>query len=154
MKNSSSNDGFLPLDTGRSLPMTLLRAREAVMERFRPVLFSHNITEQQWRVLRVLAEVDAMEASQLAVRACVLAPSLTRIIKTLEAAELITSSKDKDDGRRTLLAIAKKGHELIAQVSPECCEHYAKIEAAFGHDEMERLLDTLDELQKLLKNCR
>ena len=152
--NSSNNDGFFPPDTGRSLPMALLRTREIVMERFRPVLLSYNVTEQQWRVLRVLSEVGELEASQLAVRACILAPSLTRIIKTLEAAELITSCKDKDDGRRTLLAVAQKGSELIALVTPECCAHYAEIEAAFGHDEMENLLDKLDELQKLLRGCR
>lgn len=154
MKNKNSNDGFFPPDTGRSLPMVLLRAREVVMERFRPVLSSYNITEQQWRVLRVLSEVGGMEASQLAVRACILAPSLTRIIKTLEAAGMITSCKDKEDGRRTLLTIDTDGRELIALVSPECCSHYAEIEAAFGHDEMERLLDSLDELQRLLKRSR
>ncbi len=151
---NSNNDGFLAPDTGRSLPMALLRAREAVMERFRPILSSHNITEQQWRVLRVLDETGKMEASQVAVRACILAPSLTRIIKTLEACELIISCKDKKDGRRTILDIDEKGREMIALVSPESGAVYADIEAVLGHDEVARLLDILDELQKSLKGCR
>ena len=151
---NNNNDGFLAPDTGRSLPMALLRAREAVMERFRPILSSHNITEQQWRVLRVLDETGKMEASQVAVRACILAPSLTRIIKTLECAGLIISCKDKNDGRRTLLDIDEKGREMIALVSPESGAVYADIEAVLGHDEVARLLDILDELQKSLKGCR
>jgi DNA-binding MarR family transcriptional regulator len=39
----------------RSLPMSLLRAREAVMRQFRPSLREHGLTEQQWRILRALA---------------------------------------------------------------------------------------------------
>ena len=35
-------------DTRHALPMAL-RAREAVMTRFRPMLAAHDINEQQWR---------------------------------------------------------------------------------------------------------
>lgn len=41
--------------------MVLLRAREVIMAHFRPMLARHDITERQWRVLRVLAE-DARKA--------------------------------------------------------------------------------------------
>jgi len=44
----------------RSLPMSLLRAREAVMRQFRPSLRRHDLTEQQWRILRALAAIDAI----------------------------------------------------------------------------------------------
>ncbi len=50
----------------RSLPMELLRAREAVMKRFRPALRDHGVTEQQWRILRALAHSGALEVSALA----------------------------------------------------------------------------------------
>src|SRR6266849_5130597 len=43
----------------RSLPMSLLRAREAVMRHFRPSLRDHGLTEQQWRILRALASIYA-----------------------------------------------------------------------------------------------
>ena len=51
-------DGFQFSRTQRSLPMALLRARELLMERFRPMLSAHGVTEQQWRVLRVLHESE------------------------------------------------------------------------------------------------
>lgn len=70
----SVNDGFGLAETRRTLPIALLRAREAVMERFRPVLNSHDITEQQWRVIRVLQEHGATDASKLAELACILPP--------------------------------------------------------------------------------
>ena len=46
--------------------MVLLLAREAVMERFRPMLRDFGVTEQQWRVLRSLEEVGAMDLGDLA----------------------------------------------------------------------------------------
>ena len=63
-----------------SLPMELLRAREAVMRRFRPGLRGHGVTEQQWRILRALAHSGPLEVSQLADATCLLAPSLSRIL--------------------------------------------------------------------------
>ena len=84
-----AQDTLLPRDTRRALPIALLRAREAVMARFRPILQARDVTEQQWRVIRVLGEESPLDASEVADRACVLAPSLTRIIKALEERALI-----------------------------------------------------------------
>src|SRR5690606_9244668 len=100
----------MPPDTRRSLPIALLRAREAVIARFRPILARHGLTEQQWRVLRVLSEMsDAIDASNLASRAFILPPSLTRILKMLDERGFISSARDKIDGRRTLIAIRPAG---------------------------------------------
>src|SRR6187402_330172 len=98
-------DALLPRDTRRALPIALLKARETVMARFRPILAARDVTEQQWRVIRVLGEESPLDASEAAERACVLAPSLTRIIKALEDRRLITRERDSADGRRISLAI-------------------------------------------------
>ncbi|MCC6987947.1 MAG: MarR family transcriptional regulator, partial [Acidobacteria bacterium] len=73
----------------RSLPMALLRAREAVMARFRPLLRRHGVTEQQWRVLRALSTTPQTNASALAAVTCLGLPSLSRILRTLDARGLI-----------------------------------------------------------------
>ena len=39
-----------------SLTIALLQAREAAMSYFRPIVKRHNLTEQQWRIVRILAE--------------------------------------------------------------------------------------------------
>lgn len=38
----------------RNLPQLLLQSREALMQRFRPMLNELGVTEQQWRILRAL----------------------------------------------------------------------------------------------------
>jgi len=126
--------------------MALLRAREVIMAHFRPMLARHDITEQQWRVLRVLAEAGPLEATELANRASILPPSLTRIIKALEERRLMTRNKVKDDGRRALLAITASGVALIEDLAPERVAIYDAIEKRFGGEEHEKLLDMLESL--------
>jgi len=72
------------------------------MDRFRPLLSRHEITEQQWRVLRLLNEADELDATQLAREACVLLRSLTRMLKLLEAQGLVKIRRDPKDRRRAL----------------------------------------------------
>lgn len=143
------DDALLPRDTRRSLPIALLRAREAVMARFRPVLQSQDVTEQQWRVIRVLAEQSPLDATELADRACILAPSLTRIIRSLEERGLILRERDQGDGRRILLSLSEKGLEIIYNVSPASRAVYADLEERYGRDRIEALLEMLSDLAAL-----
>ncbi|AKR54915.1 transcriptional regulator [Devosia sp. H5989] len=139
---------MLPRNTRRSLPMSLLRAREAVMSNFRPMLARHDVTEQQWRVIRVLGENSPLDATEVAERASILAPSLTRIIKTLEDRGYITRGKFEGDGRRVQLAIAPAGQAMIDELAPERRAIYQEIERKYGPEELEKLLDMLESLIK------
>ena len=126
-----------------SLPMELLRAREAAMARFRPVLREHGLTEQQWRVIRVLAEHDGIDASEVATRSFLLAPSLTRILQFLEKARLVTRTSDSNDQRRSVLALTDNGRRVFAAVGPDSEQRYAEIEATFGRERLEQLYELL-----------
>ena len=138
-------------ETGRTLPMTLLRARETVMDRFRPLLKRLDMTEQQWRVLRVLDEAEEMDASELAGRASILAPSLTRILKALEMRGFIQVRKDPGDGRRAMIRLSPQGAAFLAKAAPESAAIYAEIEALVGAERIEALLDEMDRMIQKLK---
>src|SRR6201998_1263097 len=104
----------LPMrEFSRSLPMALLRAREAVMRQFRPSLRQHGLTEQQWRILRALAAIDAIEVTELARTAFLLGPSLSRILRDLEARRLIERKTAKSDLRRAMVSISERGLKLM-----------------------------------------
>ena len=128
---------------GHSLPMEFLRAREAAMARFRPMLRNHGLTEQQWRVVRVLAEFPEIDAGELAQRALLLAPSLSRIFQYLEREKLVRRSSDSQDQRRSLFALTAKGQKLYQKVAPESEAIYAQIEKAFGSDQLKQLYELL-----------
>src|SRR5258708_24961626 len=91
----------------RSLPMSLLRAREAVMRHFRPSLRDHGLTEQQWRILRALAPIETIEVTELARVAFLLGPSLSRILRDLDARHLIERRVANADLRPRGLSICR-----------------------------------------------
>ena len=127
----------------KSLPIMLLRAREAVMQRFRPMLKAHGISEQQWRVLRVLNEQGPTEPTKLAEQSVILTPCLTRILDNLESRELVSRSRHPDDGRRQVAVLTDKGHAMIAEITPESAAIYQALEQSFGHEETHVLMRAL-----------
>ena len=137
-------------DFSHSLPMALLRAREAVMSRFRPMLRAHGVTEQQWRVLRALEASGEIEISRLAERSFILMPSLSRILRNLEGRDLITRRAAAADQRRALVAISPKGLELVGEVAPHSEANYAAIAEAAGEDNIAQLYGLLDRVTESL----
>lgn len=135
--------------TKRSLPIALLRARETVMGPIREMLSQSDINEQKWRVLRVLEERGPTELTQVAKDACLLLPSLTRIIRAIEEEGLATRSMDEADRRKSIATITEAGRALIIAHMAESNAIFARLERDFGHDKLEQLLDLLDELQSL-----
>ena len=132
--------------TDRSLPIALLRARETVMAPIRDMLAESGISEQKWRVIRVLAEAGPLEQTHLAGRACLLLPSLTRIARAMEQDGLITRSVDKDDRRKSIVSITDKGRTILADHAQASAAIFESFSKRFGADRMEQLLDLLEEL--------
>jgi len=134
----------------RSLPMSLLRAREAVMRQFRPALRRHDLTEQQWRILRALAAIDAIEVTELARTAFLLAPSLSRILRDLDGRGLIERKTAETDLRRGLVSISDKGLRLMEVVAPSSEAIYAAITRRYGAKKLAELQDMLGALEASL----
>jgi homoprotocatechuate degradation regulator HpaR len=135
-------------DTSRSLAIAMLRAREAMMLSFRPVLAKHGFTEQQWRVLRVLGEKGTSDAGQVAFDACILAPSLSRIIGKLEKDNYISRFIDSKDGRRVNLSLTKTGQDTLNKIAPDMELIYKAIQKRYGEEKLTNLLDILSEISE------
>lgn len=130
----------------QSLPMLLMRAREAVMQRFRPHLRGHDITEQQWRILRALAEQESVDMFELAERCLIQPPSLSRTIPLLVSRGLLHRAGDRNDQRRVLVGLTPKGRTLFRAMASESAKIYAQLEAEIGPAKMEELYRVLNAL--------
>lgn len=135
-----------PLSTARSLPIALLRAREKVMGPIRAMLADVGVTEQQWRVLRVLDEFGPLDPTRIADRACLLLPSLTRILQKLEDKGLIQREPDKSDGRKQVVQVTSNGSALIEANLETSMILVQQLRDRMGGDRYEALLDLLNEL--------
>ncbi len=130
----------------RNLPRLLLQAREAVLEHFRPNLREHGLTDQQWRVLRVLAEKGQCDVSTIAQGAFLLGPSLSGVLSRMERDGLISRSADGDDARRQSIRASAKGKRLVAKLAQSIEAHYESMEAALGKPRLLQLYALLDEV--------
>lgn len=133
--------------TSRSLPIALLRARERVMGPLRDMLSGADITEQQWRVLRVLEEEGPLEPTRIAELACLLLPSLTRILQKLDNKGLISRKQDSQDKRKQVIQIMPSGAALIEAHLPASLAVLEQVKAQMGADRYEALLDLLNALE-------
>ena len=141
-KPSSHMSSKLP-STSRSLPIALIRAREGVMSPIRDMLSETGITEQQWRVLRVLSEYGSLDTTTLADRASLLFPSLTRIATTMRNKGLITQTRDEVDRRRQFIAITEAGQKIIDDRAAQAAQIVADFQSTLGDENYETLLDLL-----------
>ena len=139
-------------DRRRSLAIGLLRAREAVMSHFRPILAAHDVTEQQWRVLRALRDASEIDVSALADRCHILAPSLSRILRDLSERGLVSRRASETDHRVGLISITDEGLRLILDVGPHSEAHYARIAEAVGDEDLRRLYALLERLEARLRD--
>ena len=133
----------------RNLPRLLLQARESVMAHARPNLRTHGLSDQQWRVLRVLGEHGSAETGRVAREAYILGPSLTGVLTRMERDGLIRRERDPADQRRTVVEATPKGLKLVEKLSHTIEAHYAWMEKSLGKDKLAQLYALLDEVIEL-----
>ena len=132
-----------------SINIALIQARESMMAFFRPIFNQHNITEQQWRIVRLLAENGTLDFQDLANKACILRPSLTGILTRLEKIDFVGRLKPTNDQRRVFLKLTKEGEQLYADVRRKIDEQYDVIETLMTKEKMQELSDLLDILNQI-----
>jgi homoprotocatechuate degradation regulator HpaR len=132
----------------RNLPRLLLEAREAVMAHTRPSLRLHGLSDQQWRVLRVLGEhaeeASGVETGRVAREAYLLGPSLTGVLTRMERDGLIARERCPQDARRTVVRATPEGLAKVQALSQTIEAHYAWMEQELGKTKLKALYELLD----------
>ena len=127
----------------QSIAGTLLAAREAVMTPVRPILREAGVTEQQWRVLRVLVDEGPIDVSRLASSAMLWAPSVSRILRELTLRGLILRRTDEADRRKFIVEITKAGKALLDSTALHTLDVIARYADGFGSERLQTLLSEL-----------
>ena len=137
----------------RNLPRLLLEAREAVMLHTRPSLREHGLSDQQWRVLRVLGEhadePGGIETGRVANEAYLLGPSLSGVLTRMERDGLIERQRCPQDARRTVVRATAAGLAKVQALSQTIEAHYSWMEQQLGKARLTALYDLLDQVIEL-----
>ena len=119
------------------------------MSFFRPSLNEHGLTEQQWRIIRILEQHGELEIYQLAELACILKPSMTGVLVRMETAGMVHRRKAEQDQRRVLVTLADKGKASFESMS-QCMEaNYQRLQDQLGEEKLQTLLGLLDDLKNI-----
>ena len=128
----------------RSLPMMLYRALGAVMPEFRTIFARFGLTEQQWRVLRVLWECDCRPLMEVSRLTCIPGPSLVGVIDRLVRGEFVERRRSDTDRRIVRVCLTSKGGTLEAQVAPLVNRAYQRLERSVDPADWCALIKGLD----------
>ena len=132
-----------------SLTLALLEAREALMTHFRPELNEIGLTEQQWRIIRTLAQYQELDSTSLAEKACILKPSLTGIINRMLETGLIVRRRSDTDQRFSFISLSEEGQNTFNIMRGRMEARYQHIQDRFGEEKMQQLMVLLKEIQTL-----
>jgi homoprotocatechuate degradation regulator HpaR len=130
----------------RNLPLLMLQAREHVIGHFRPVLNAHGITEQQWRIVRVLLDAGALEPREIGELCRLSSPSLAGVLARMEEIGFVNRRRLAHDQRRVRVSLTPRSRALAARIAPQIEAVYARVERSLGKEFCERLYGALDEL--------
>lgn len=132
-----------------SLTLILLQAREAAMSFFRPSLNQHGLTEQQWRIIRILQQSHEMEIHQLARQACILKPSMSGVLSRMERDGMVRRWKVPQDQRRVYVSLTDQGQQSYVSMNQDVERNYNLILEQFGEKKLQMLLSLLNEFRQL-----
>lgn len=133
----------------RSLPMMLYRSLDAVMPRFRRIFSEFGLTEQQWRVLRVLWQHDEIAFRDLADLTLIPAPSLVGIVDRLGKNGLAKRRRSASDRRNVYVRATSKGMALESEVGPRVDEAYAELRGSVDSKTWNALIKGLERISSI-----
>jgi len=115
------------------------------MSHFRPILQHFGVTEQQWRILRILDERVQLEPREICHLCQIVSPSMAGVLARMEQMQLILRSRIATDQRRVLVRLAPKGEQLVAAMAPLIDAQYRHIEEALGKPVLDELFNILEQ---------
>ncbi len=134
------------IEFDRSLPMILHRALDAIMPAYRDLFARHDLTEQQWRVLRVLWTSEQVTSAELAHRTLISPSSLVGVLDRLVRRSLVTRLRSVDDRRIVYVRATSEGRALGEIVSPAVAEIDRRVRETVSTEDWAQMEVTLQEI--------
>lgn len=127
--------------------MMLYRTLDAVMPAYRELFARYELTEQQWRILRVLWEAEPLSASEVSQRTCLPSPSLVGILDRLEKKQLVSRIRSTNDRRIVHVTLTGKGRALGEEIAPQVSNIHDQLKAQVSDQDWQVLAGLLQSLQ-------
>jgi DNA-binding MarR family transcriptional regulator len=122
--------------------VALLRVAGRLLHELNAACAGHDITHDQYNVLRILRGVHPLghPRYEIAARLVSRAPDVTRLLDRLEARGLVARGPHPENRRLSIATLTPAGLELLARVDPDIDAVARRYMAALGEHERRQLL--------------
>ena len=129
--------------------MGLVLTADVVRRYGEQLLAPFGVTQQQYRVLRILrgSLADGLPTLEIAGRMIEKAPGITRLLDRLEGKQLVRRERRSGDRRQVICRITKKGLELLTSLDPAIARALEPINQLSRND-LKRLIRLLDAVRQ------
>lgn len=127
-----------------NLPLLFAQAREEVLSRIKPILDELGVTEQQWRILRVLRQREPMEPREICATCLFLSPSLVGVLSRMEELGLVRKERVDSDHRRLLVHMTARSRRMVDTAMPQIARQYQQLDSELGPEWSARMHEVLE----------
>lgn len=114
-----------------------------------------NIPPGEFMVLQMLHhgsdEAGGISATQLAGKARMSPPALSRALNTLEEKGYVSRFTNPDNRRKTLVCLTDEGEKVRNQAWETAVEYFNRVTSAMGQEKMEQFLALWKELVEIME---
>ncbi len=141
---SAAPAACVPLDIDQQLCFAVYSTMLGLNKVYRDLLKDLGITYPQYLVLLVLWERDGLTVGEISERVFLDSPTLTPLLKRLEAAGLLTRTRSAQDERQVLIALTEEGRAMQQRAA-----HLPQCVADASDTEMSEIIELRDRLLAL-----
>ncbi len=148
MKNKSLKSYGVRTDKSMKTVLRLDRAALKIHNMTVNYLSQHNLTFNQFKVLEVLYHLGNLNISSITKLTMSTPGNTTVVIRNLKRDEWITSVKDPNDSRASILSITQKGVDIIEKVFSTHANNLNNALEVLSDEELNTLYELLDKVYK------
>lgn len=151
-RQGTGQQASAPVAARQKTVMSLIRTAEDLRRYFTALYAPHDITPQQYNVLRILRGADPtpLPTMEIAERMVEKTPGITRLLDRLERKGLIGRERLPEDRRQVLVSITEAGLELVASLDEPVLEATSAVLWELGDGEVSALDDTLARIRECI----
>ena len=128
-------------------PYRIVALGHAISGRLSKTYADENITIPEWRVLAVISQADSLAARDVVGRTPMDKMSVSRVVASLEAKDLVLRTPDQHDRRVNMLSLSSAGRALFERIEALALQFEDELLAALSPRELAAFETVMQKLE-------
>lgn len=136
----------VPMDNSKKIILNVLYTQNVITENFNEILKPHEISGEQYNVLRILRGQKGSPANMCVIQERMLArtSNTTRLVDKLLLKDLVTRKVCPENRRKIEVLITQKGLDVLKELDPKVIAHETFFSKNLSSEEIVQLNQLLE----------